>query len=368
MICKQCGATISDQHRFCPYCGNTMSVSAPQPTPAVSQSKLCFKCGATMAQDGRFCSVCGQDNAPSAAPTPVTPAAPTPSVKKKKKHGLAITLSSIAAVLIIALLVGWLTNWFGFYGPGAQILNAVENTFTAGSFTSEITITDGDRTEKYYFEMEIDFDNEDLSVVVADNSDQIIFAIYDGYGLYYSSYNNCYYKQNLRSQIDQIFETYESTSELDFEDILEMLDDDYGINCKEIFDVEKLEESAKDMDRNLNSDSWLKQNAGYSKSKENGITVYNFKPNICDLTLATLAEFEDSFEDEDVYLKLTEEAEEHLDDFDDMDFDISIGVANSELSFIDYSSKTNGIRMDFMNIGTTVIDTSLLKQIMNIAK
>ena len=122
MICKQCGATISDSHQFCPYCGNAMS--APEPPvqesisfdmpqayqPAEPQFKTCANCGTTMTLDTKFCPVCGRNSSAEPAYSPVTPGYPEEPVKKKKGHGVAITLSVIAGILVIALVAGWLTN------------------------------------------------------------------------------------------------------------------------------------------------------------------------------------------------------------------------------------------------------------------
>lgn len=46
-----------------------------------------------------------------------------------------IPAGSIALVLSVVLLLGFVTNWFGAVGPAAQIAAAAKNTLTAKNFT-----------------------------------------------------------------------------------------------------------------------------------------------------------------------------------------------------------------------------------------
>ena len=48
MKCFHCGKTVSDEARFCKYCGTRLR-------------RTCAACGAVLDDDARFCSVCGAE-------------------------------------------------------------------------------------------------------------------------------------------------------------------------------------------------------------------------------------------------------------------------------------------------------------------
>lgn len=126
------------------------------------------------------------------------------------------------------------------------------------------------------------------------------------------------------------------------------------------------------MYRNLNSNSWLKKYAGYSKEREDGATIYTFKPDLYDLSVATLEEFEDCFEDEDEYDDLMDGLDDIKKDMRKVDVTASFGVKKGVLSSLEFSGKANGkkvsIKIEFENVGSTKIDTDTLDDILAGAK
>lgn len=384
MICKHCGSTVEDNMRFCPYCGtamtapqpeapvqNAISFAAPQPeTPA--QEAISFAAPQPEAPVREAISFAAPQ--PESTHAPVIPGFPTPTKKQKKKHPVAITLSIIAGILVIALVAGWLTNWFGFYGPAAKIYKAAEKTLDSGSFTIEITNKSDGHSETYTCEVEIDVDRRDLTIVIADENDIVTFAIYEGYRLAYydyGDYGSGYSKVDMSDEIDDFFDAMEETKDFDLEDFL----DEVGLldRLEDYVDIDRFEKSAKSMYRNLNSSSWLKKNAGYSKEKENGVTVYTFNPNLYDLAVATLEEFENCFEDEDDYDDLMDGLDDFRKYLKKMDVTVSVGVKNGKLSSFEYSTRYNdgdksSTKLEFINIGSTNIDEDLLDEIMDLAK
>ena len=116
MVCKTCGSQLTEQDKFCRYCGTTVEHAPQQPAPAYTPQNTYIP----QAQGGY-------------APQPEVPKAPQPKYKKpaKKggKKGLIIGGSIAAAVLVIALVVVLIITG----NPTIQVANAFKNT--ADTFT-----------------------------------------------------------------------------------------------------------------------------------------------------------------------------------------------------------------------------------------
>lgn len=100
MVCKNCGNQISDEAKFCKFCGS----SSPDKS-AASPGKFCRACGAQNAEGAQFCQNCGNQLAstrPAVTPTP--PVQPAPAAKKKT--GLIVTVIVVAVVLLAAAAFG----------------------------------------------------------------------------------------------------------------------------------------------------------------------------------------------------------------------------------------------------------------------
>lgn len=262
MTCKQCGSVVADDSLFCPYCGTALSTpedtsqeaisfATPQEAqPAAPQFKTCPMCGASMDASESICPMCGLSANSESSSTPITPEFPAEThekIKTKKRHPVAITFAIIAGVLVVALLAGLLTNWFGFYGPTAKIIRAANKTIEAGSMSMKVTLKDGNQTKKGTFELELDADKRHLTFVVANDDDEIVFAIYKGYLLeYYSSerYGSGYEKEDISDKLDEFFDALEEVDEkkdMDFEDLL----DELGVldKVEDHLNIKKLEKS-----------------------------------------------------------------------------------------------------------------------------
>mgnify|MGYP002868363364 CR=1 FL=1 len=71
MFCEYCGASMSDNAKFCPACGKQKTAAAPQ-------KRLCPLCGSETEAGDRFCCRCGSalsGATPTVAQSPVTAAA-----------------------------------------------------------------------------------------------------------------------------------------------------------------------------------------------------------------------------------------------------------------------------------------------------
>lgn len=75
MICKQCGAEVPDDHKFCIKCGNDLEKQreeerAAQAANSQGDSLHCPKCGAPIHAGDKFCTGCGADLSIKETPSP----------------------------------------------------------------------------------------------------------------------------------------------------------------------------------------------------------------------------------------------------------------------------------------------------------
>lgn len=324
------------------------------------------------------------DPGPIPAPAPFEQSAATPSPKPKRKRRriiLPIILSVIAVVLVVAIVAGLLTNWFGFYGPAAKIKSAAEKTLKAENFTVVVTSSseyDYDdifgndkkvRTKETTYEISIDFEKEDITVVGVDEEGNITSAIYNGYSIYYSELSSSYTCYDYSEEIEQIFTLYKCAEDKDFEKLLEeYLDEDEIEEIEEDINLKKLKNAIRSLYFKANNSIWLKENAGYSKESSNGMTVYTFNPDLYTLLDAVLDEFEDVFRDEDDFEELEDILDDERKNLRSNDITVSVGVKKGELAEITWELESDifssAVEMKFERIGTTGIDTDTLDSIL----
>jgi len=62
VVCKQCGANVSDESSFCPFCNAPIDGKPPKPKAAQTgaRNEFCPSCGAGAIHKQKFCANCGQ--------------------------------------------------------------------------------------------------------------------------------------------------------------------------------------------------------------------------------------------------------------------------------------------------------------------
>ena len=370
MICKNCKEIIPDNSVFCPSCGQKAEPYVEQP-PVYEETaplpNVCTNCGSIMDPDAMFCNVCGQAQAPAEE----APAEPAP---KKKKKALPLILAGIAGLLVIALIIGMCTSWFGLTGPAAQISRAAKKTLKAENFTVDFEMT----YDSYYStqtisgtaSIAIDMEAKDLTLyadIDADDETGIV-AIYDGFLITYSDGEYSY--EDVSDEIEEIFKAYEeATGDRSWKDILGK--DAYN-EAKEYINFDVLDGCLSKYIKKINSKKWLEQNAGYSTSKENGVKMHSFAPDIYTFASASLPFFETVFADHDDYEDAQDALEELEDIADNVDITFAIGTKGGKLACLEaaYEMGTYEITFEatFSNIGSTTFDTNELDDLLSDAK
>ena len=115
---------------------DNVTYSEPKVT---NNTNRCPHCGGPLDPDAVFCNNCGKKLSASLSEKAAKKFTGIKAPKLPKKG--IIAAAGVALLLVIVLIVGFATNWFGATGPAAQIASAVKNTFTAKNFSVDFEYT-----------------------------------------------------------------------------------------------------------------------------------------------------------------------------------------------------------------------------------
>ena len=348
----------------------------------------CIRCGAEIDEGASFCSFCG---APQTVPNPtVEPAiqnpesAELPPQPRRKKHVGLIIIACIAALLVIVAVTGICTNWFGFYGPATRIALAAGNTAGKGNFTIEMsTSTKIMKTSSYSVMsgdayVQVDIDPENRKLLLYGKSEQkylgqtltIYIGIIDGNlitGTALGRFQN-YQKEDISEELDEFFDTYDDPKQIDWAELFDIIKENTKIDPNEYIDVDIFEECILAYFRKLNSNSWLKENAGYSTAKEDGIRYYNFDMDLYDFSQTTLACFEEAFESGEDYKEIMQRLSNAQTMHPGFDVELHFGVQRNRLEEINMRLGSDNLLIDctleFEGFGNTEIPMFILEDLL----
>lgn len=292
------------------------------------------------------------------------------STPRKKRSKLKITLSIIAAFLVVVLLTGWLTNWFGFYGPGTKILTATKHTLQKGNFTISFAING---TRRVNCQVDIDWEHKNLTMLMTETDGDFICAIKDKHLITKKisfGKDPAYIAYNISGFLNILFRV--STGEgkgINWKFILNSLSPGLYDKLSQDIDFDKVDKALLKLFRKTNSNHWLKKNAGFSHSKENGADIYSFDPDTYKLATATLTCFKKAFKDHDTYDAWQENLNASKDNLQAMDYTVDLTVKEGLLSGIDICiNQHKNIGILFHQFGSTVIDDSRVDNLMSKAE
>ncbi len=278
------------------------------------------------------------------------------------KKKLWLVLGIIAGLLATFLAAGWLTNWFGFYGPCAKVLSAAKNTLNAGNFTIRCSYG-GDTASTIC--VELDREAQKLNLAIYDEDGQITTAIYGGYWIRNrTSGDKTYtYATDISEDLADFFSTQEVDGDIRL--LLRNIDDLLGGWISKHFEIDALEPCLIALYRNLNSDRWLRDNAGFTKEKQDGVTLYHFQPQLYQTLSAVLKPLEPASKNGD----LADMLSENQGLLDSLDVQISFGIQQRKLVSLRLDLDFLGIMLlEFDAIGSTVVDEEALEQLLEAAK
>lgn len=417
MNCPKCGIEIAVAGSFCPACGAKLNEPAPaQPAadyvpkhaapdparpsaptqipvwdnvqhsaPAAAHEKpaapaggkACPNCGNPVAEGVAFCGSCGYRFRAQKPSVKHDPRRRFSASAKNTKLWIPVA-AGVALLLVVALVIGILSM---AGGPLVKIGAAAAKTVKAGNFTAEYSVeVDGTEVEGTVF-ADIDVKQRTVSMytVVENDYGDMTLGIYDGQVFMLAdmggyTYGDC---EDIEDVLDEIFDAYEEAGSSDLGELLEQLDElmyDYaGEELSDYVDLEELEKCLVAFGKAANKEKWLEANAGYSKSKVKGETLYTFEPSTYDLLVASLPYFETAFEDSDVYdelMEALEEAEDYLDD--EAAIEYTIGVKSGYLSSMIITVEIDGEELEaavkIYDVNKTKLDEKELQDMLDEAE
>lgn len=393
MFCTKCGAQVADGASFCTRCGAPVAgdqqpAAAPeaQASPAFQQEPTFVAPDYSQfvppqaadpnqqaAQQAPGCDQYDQTpNYNSYGQTPVYGEPPVPEAPRKKRTALFLALGAVAVICVVAVVVGFLTNWFGYAGPLHQITKALNNTNEAQNMTIDMEFTIAGESFQGTIAVDMDRDNRELTMLATmEMYDQnITYAFYNNQMLV--SMGDYCYAQDMSAEMEEMWDALDDTgaeislTDIDWEELAK--DMDVYDEIKEYIDFDELNQCVATYSHHLNSSSWLKENAGYSKSGGSE-TVYQFDLPIVNFLSATAEDFAPAFKDSDDYASLKDQIKALEDQVDDFQMVMSIGVCDDLLS--SFKVKISGIdevdtidvELTFSKIGSTKIDTDALDEL-----
>lgn len=265
----------------------------------------------------------------------------------RKKLALCIT----AGLLVIALLAGLLTNWFGFYGPAKKVISASKNTLEAKSFSVQIDLNAGAISLSGELQVQINTDQRTLSAALINEEDEITFAIYQNHLIF--SIGFLTYAKDISGPLNRLFDILENDSEIDWAKLLQDIAPELYGQIGDDLDFDKVDSSMLQLYRKFNSEHWLKKNAGWSEEKKDGLTLYRFEPDTAKFLQSSLKCFKKVFRSSERYEALMDELGETA----SVDLNIELGLKNGLLDSFRLSANDSiDICLNFTDIGSTSIN------------
>lgn len=295
-------------------------------------------------------------------PRPQEVPAPLPETKPKgKRKKLPIILSVIAGILVVTLVAGLCTNWFGFYGPATKLILAAKKTLDANSFTMDTVLTVGKYTREYTITVTFDPNGRTLTALALDDDGDAAFAIYQGY------YIKGRKATDISSTLDAIYDLLDDIPDKDktWEERIRAISQELYDALDGLVNYDRINKCLIKLFRRLNSNQWLEENMGFSKHKNDDTTTYCFDPNTYRLANAAVECFQDAFSDPDAYNQITDKLKEQKSTLTGLDYEVSLGVKEKYLNLLELKMNTRttemALKFRFHDYGATTIDFSKLQ-------
>lgn len=262
----------------------------------------------------------------------------------RKKLALCIT----AGLLVIALLAGLLSNWFGFYGPAKKVISASKNTLEAKSFSVQFDLKAGSLSLSGTLQVQIDTEQRILSAALINEEKEINLAIYQNHLIF--SVGFLTYAKDISGPLNRFFDMLEDDQETDWAQLLQDIAPELYDEIEDDLDFDKVDRSILRLYRKLNSERWLKKNAGWSEEKQDDLTLYRFEPDTAKLLQSSLKCFKNAFRNPERYDALMKDLGEDA----TVDLNMELGLKNDLLdSFRLCTNDSVEISLNFTGIGST---------------
>jgi len=284
-----------------------------------------------------------------------------------------IILATVLFLILAFITVGFITNWFGLYGPATKIARASMNTFKAESFTADFQISNGDVYIEGTLQLYTDPEDETVEAYLEANYGKTTYiaAIYDEVLIYGTEKKH--FSKDISSQLQDYFSKQKKTSKkigsMDdmaqfFLDLIpEQLQDEIDESYLDLDETKHLLKSF--LTQKLNRTSWLKKHAEYESYRVNGVQYHRFKSKKGQLLEDTVEHFESAFKSERLLSQLQESAETMQTSHTSTQ--MLIAIKDGRLRKLEIvtsnSQKSSSFVLSFRKIGSTKLDQELLSSL-----
>lgn len=334
---------------------------------------ICNYCRAEIPDESTFCPICGQAQAAAAAPEPASDPVPetcVPVKTQKKNRKLGLLLGGIGLLLVVAVVLVFLCIYLRYSGPVTDIVGGFSDL--EGNFTAKITITPAKgKASELELLWDSDLENEKLNLYLTGEVDGEYgeMALYEGE--FVSGSGSRFASYDISEEMDIFYELYNDADwdDLDWETILNTIEDDLYDEALEYVDFEALNECLVDYYESLNDEEWLVENAGFSEEKEDGVTYYTFDLDLYDFADASLEQFEPVFREEEDFEDLCAGLEEMPNYLNKMDLELIFALDGGDLQSVEIKVAAQGesgsILVEFSDVGSTEIDVDRIEYMLD---
>lgn len=345
--------------KFCPVCGTPVPETSSQSSLAVNFEEQSAAETYTYPEE----TYTPRTEAPeSTYRPPIAPVMPA----KRKLSGAVIAII-LALVLVAGVVVGILL--FGGRGPADKIGKGLIKTLESEIFNFDVTVDAEGETMNFVGTIEFNPEEYILNMYMdatytADDA-KVTMCIYDGQYFGYSSEDG--EKWYTYSEIDDdtfeefcdyYLEYYKSdlNKKKDVLAILEELDDLTDGELSEIVDLEILAKCITEYVGAHNDTKWLKENAGFSQEKKDGVTYYTYEPDLYDFCEISLPYFEEAFEDDDYYDDAVDAVDDSRSELKSINLEISFGIKSGYLTSVIIDVEGVEVEATFSDFGKAKLD------------
>lgn len=274
---------------------------------------VCTQCGSQMEEQATLCSACGYQHALSLPP------------KKRKGKSLLLILSTL---LVVSLLSGYFTHWFGFTNPMKRLTKAIENTLLAKSFTMNIQVKGKSSSGTTYNQEQIlyymvDPQEEKLTLFLENTEEENSQLLYNQV-TYVSKKKYAYTSQSNTETFFKIYNNYYNHKKIDWNTVIKEADLEDSLKPENMDSFMTAFE-----DDYFYNTQWLRSALEFTR--ENG--VYTFTPNYKNL-------YRDLTDLGKQYNVFTDYALEEMEKDDDAEQDLAQMQQEEQLS-LSFSCKGN---------------------------
>lgn len=266
----------------------------------------------------------------------------------------------IAGVLVLALAAIILLGNAG--GPVSKLRTAAQKTLFADNFTSVFEISVNGEEYDGILNAAADPDKRELIFYLhlEANTGDYICGIYENTFALCDVNTNDLYTQDVTPRVTAFFDAMESSGKPDWAVLLDFSDYNLYEAVSNDFDFAVLTACIGKLLKSLDNTNWSASYAGYTKDREDGVTLYKFRPDPYTLVCQAMPMFRDAFRDPAQYSALEQYVEDARYLLTASTADFTFGTQYGRLVSAELELKYHNAKIDcefeFIGINSTSVD------------